>query len=586
MGKSPIFPKIYLINSWQSPRHLLRRQAITFACLLLLICFVLGADHYRSAAVIATSKKVLARPAENVAHKPAMALPMTGGDTCGSAAVIGSLPYNDSATTVGMADDYDLPVAFTAPTVTGCPSCIATGGGPPEAAPRGGVYLGTGTAADVAYSIAFSSSNNSIDVTLTPTGTDDLSLIVYTDLCSSSLADAIVVDDDGGAGMPEHVVISNMPAGTYNILVDGYSTGGTPPGPSGPYTLAVTGTGTIVGGATPTATPTPGGTSISGTVTYGNAIGNPLPPRFVKNVSVASTAGTPAVGPVITGTPGTYALTGFGAGAYTIKPTKPSGPNTAISSNDAARVAQGVSGAVPFASQNQRFASDASGNGSVSSNDAALIARFAAGLTGTGNVGQWKFFVTGAPSPLPTPPQAYDDSRTYASVSGSLTGEDFVALLIGEASGNYNPATQPRPVVGPEKAPAVTAPLLVTQAGKEIIIPVNVSGAVGKEIISYEFDLRYDPLVIQPLENPVDVAGTVSRGLFAVANPNEPGLLRVVLYGPMPIEADGLLLNLRFTVLGAANSMSPLTFERVMFNDIDTTDSVTNGEIKLSSASD
>ena len=55
-----------------------------------------------------------------------------------------------------------------------------------EAAPRGGVFLGTGTGPDAAYSISFSSSNNSIDVTLTPTGSEDLALIVYTNVCSSS----------------------------------------------------------------------------------------------------------------------------------------------------------------------------------------------------------------------------------------------------------------------------------------------------------------------------------------------------------------------------------------------------------------
>lgn len=555
----------------------MRRQALTLACMLLLICFVLGADYYRSSAVIRTSKQVVARSAEHFNSKGSTVLPMTGGDTCGSATVIGSLPYNDSDTTVGMTDDYDLPVAFTAPTVTGCPSCNATGGGPPEAAPRGGVYLGTGTAADVAYSITFSSSNNSIDVTLTPNGSEDLALIVYTDVCSSSLADAIVVDDDGEGGIAEHVVISNMPAGTYSIVVDGYSTGGTPPGPSGPYTLAVTGTGIIAGG----------GTSISGTITYGNAIGSPAPPRFVKNVSVASTAGSPAVGPVITGTPGTYALAGFGAGSYTITPTKTGGPNGAITSNDAARVSQGVSGAVPFVSQNQRFAADASGNGSVSSNDAALIARFAAGLSGAGNSGQWKFFVTGAPSPLPTPPQTYNDSRTYASVSSSLTDQDFVALLVGEASGNWNPATHPRTAVSAEKPITVTAQHVITPLNKEVVVPVNVENIADKDIISYEFDLRYDPTVIQPLDNPIDVAGTVSRGLFVVTNPFEPGLLRVVVYGPMPIDADGVLLNLRFTALpGAVGSVSPLTVERIMFNDFDAIDSVTNGEIKLSPASE
>jgi hypothetical protein len=587
MGRSQNIPTTDLTNAGLGLRHL-RRHAMTLACLLLLVCFVIGADYYRSVAVIRTSKQVSVRSAGNIVPNPAIALPVTGGDTCGSATAIGSLPYNDSATTVGITDNYDLPVAFTAPTVTGCPACNATGGGPAEAAPRGGVYLGTGTAADVAYSISFSSSNNSLDVTLTPTGSDDLSLIVYTDVCSSSLADAIVVDDDGGGGEAEHVVISNMPAGTYNVVVDGYSTGGTPPGPSGPYTLAVNGTGIIVGGATPTGTPTPGGPSISGTVTYGNAIGNPVPPRFVKNVSVASTSGTPAVGPVLAGTPGTYTLTGFGSGAYTIKPTKPGGPNAAINSFDAARVAQGVSGSVPFVSQNQRFTSDVNASGSVTSNDAANIARFAAGLPPNVNtvVGAWRFFVTGAPSPLPTQPATYNDSRTYASVTSSVTGEDYIALLVGEASGNYNTATNPRPVTGPEKSPAVTTPRMVTPAGKEIVIPVNVNGAICKEIISYEFDLRYDPTVIEPLENPVEVAGTVSRGLLAVANPFEPGLLRVVLYGPMPIEADGLLINLRFTSVGAGGSVSPLTFERMIFNDIDALDSVTNGQISLSTASD
>ncbi len=343
--------------------------------------------------------------------------------------------------------------------------------------------------------------------------------------------------------------------------------------------------------------------SISGTITYGNAIGNPVPPRFVKNVSVASTAGSPAVGPIITGTPGTYTLTGFGAGSYAIKPTKPGGSNGAITSNDAARVAQGVVASPGFVSQNQRFAADVSGNGGVTSNDAALIARFAAGLTGTGNAGQWKFFVTGAPSPLPTVPQTYDDSRTYASVSSNLTGEDFVGILVGEVSGNWNPTSHPRPGgsvesgesrvesedssdqwsvgSGPVKNIAVEMPQMTVPPDKEIIIPVSVQGVADKQIISYEFDLRYDPSVIQPLENPVDVAGTVSRGLSVVVNPYEPGLLRVVIYGALPIDENGVLLNLRFTAVGASGSVSPLTWERIMFNEGESLVTATDGRVEL-----
>jgi hypothetical protein len=178
----------------------------------------------------------------------------------------------------------------------------------------------------------------------------------------------------------------------------------------------------------------------------------------------------------------------------------------------------------------------------------------------------------------------YNDSRSYASVSSALTGQDFVAILVGEASGNYNPAVHPRPAMGPERSTSVTAPKLVAPADNEVIIPVSVTGAADKEIISYEFDLRYDPSVIQPQENPVDVSGTVSRGLLAVANPNEPGLLRVVLYGPYPIEANGLLLNLRFNAVGAPGSVSPLVFERMMFNEGDPGTLVTDGLIQLSGA--
>jgi hypothetical protein len=315
-----------------------------------------------------------------------------------------------------------------------------------------------------------------------------------------------------------------------------------------------------------------GSASIGGTVTYGNAIaaGATPTPRLVRNVTVQSTSGTPMVGPVITGTPGTYTLTGFGATAYTIKPTKPGGANTAITSADAARVAQGVSGTVPFVSQNQRFASDTSGNGGpnpVTSNDAALIAKFVAGLTGFGRTGTWFFFVTGAPSPMPTAPATYNDSRSYSSVTSNLTGEDYVAILVGEVTGNYNPANNARPSAGPEKAASVELPQITIEAGKEFVVPVRVQGAADKGITSYEFDLRYDARVIQPMPDPVDVVKTASRGLSFVTNPYEPGLLRVVMYGAYPIDENGVLLNLRFTAVGGSGTVSPLTFERIMFNE-------------------
>lgn len=248
----------------------LRRYQLVLACLVIAVCFVLGNDMYRAKAIVlknkdlfAGNKKVVnymeavkAKTFNKLVHsdlsrqylinpkkatQKSMLRMFAGGNTCGLAATpIQVLPYNDAAgTTVGKGDDYDLPPDTTSPTLTGCPTCTATGTGSPGSLPRGAVYTGTGTGADSAYRISFGAGNANIQVAMTSPA-DDLALIVYTSVCSNNLSDGIAVSDSGVAGGTETITITTMPAGSYNIVVDGYSTGGTPPGPAGPYTLAVT----------------------------------------------------------------------------------------------------------------------------------------------------------------------------------------------------------------------------------------------------------------------------------------------------------------------------------------------------------
>ena len=176
----------------------------------------------------------------------------------------------------------------------------------------------------------------------------------------------------------------------------------------------------------PTGNPTPT-LAISGTVTYGNVIGAPTP-RFVSNVTISG-AGSPNVftttaapGPIA----GQYSLTGFGSGSYTVTPTKTGGVNGAISSFDAGRIALHVAGLPnPQLNATQLIVADVSGNGTISSFDAGQIARYAAGVPGSGSAGTWIF--------MPV-------NRSYASVTGNVTGEDFVALLMGEVSGSWTNA--------------------------------------------------------------------------------------------------------------------------------------------------
>jgi hypothetical protein len=252
-----------------------------------------------------------------------------------------------------------------------------------------------------------------------------------------------------------------------------------------------------------------------------------------------------------------------------------------------------VAGTVTITSNNKKIAADTSGNGVISSNDAALIARFVAGLGAPiGNTNQWRFFV-----PNPTfPIGSSATTRSYTDPIGNPTGEDFIGILIGEVSGNWTPnAARPaerrqetgdgrqetKGSGGAARGIAVELPEVTADVGKEIVLPVNVQGISGKDVISYEFDLRYDPLVMQPADGLVDLKGTASRGLSFVTNANEPGLLRVVVYGAYPIDEDGVLVNLRFTAVGAAGSVSAISFERIMFNEGEPRVTVANGKVEL-----
>jgi hypothetical protein len=332
------------------------------------------------------------------------------------------------------------------------------------------------------------------------------------------------------------------------------------------------------------------GTAITGTVTYGNATS---PPKYISNVTITG-AGSPTVSTTTAApgaTAGQYTLTGFGSGSYTVSLAKTAGQNS-ITSNDAARIAQHVAGISLLTTNNQKVSADVSGNGAVSSNDAAKIAQYVAGLNPLPQpnlTGMWQFYLPPGPTfPIGTSPT----SRTYPSVTTSIAGEDYVGLLIGEVSGNWTPSSA-RPSASRQKAEAessdnedivVDLPKVTTATEKEVIVPVSVQGAANRQIISYEFDLRYDPSVIQPQSEAVDLTGTASRGLSSVVNATEPGLLRVVMYGPIPIDGSRVLLNLRFTAVGTPGSVSRLAWERIMFNEGDPGVVATDGEIEVSAA--
>ena len=261
--------------------------------------------------------------------------------------------------------------------------------------------------------------------------------------------------------------------------------------------------------------------TISGLITYANA----LTTTPVPNVTLNAAGSIPVSGS--TNGSGMYSLSGFGTGAYTVTPSK-TGQANGISNSDATAVAQHVVG-ISTLNSTQQIAADVSGNGSITSLDASYIAQYVALFPNISSTGTWRFI----------PP-----NRAYANVQTNYSNEDYSAILMGEVTGNWNPALPltseslqqgkldgkkkvEKKVTQPEQVVTVSAPSpKYVDPGENFAVDLTASNTTGENIFGYEFNLLYDAAVISPQMTPCDNAGTISggSGRSVVCNPMTPGV--------------------------------------------------------------
>jgi len=96
--------------------------------------------------------------------------------------------------------------------------------------------------------------------------------------------------------------------------------------------------------------------------------------------------------------------------------------------------------------------------------------------------------------------------------------------------------------------------------GSIVTVPVIVSDTTNQNIISYDFNVNYDPAVVQPAAPSFDIAGTLSSTMAITPNAANSGHLIVSGFQGNPIAGAGTLINLRFTIVGTAGQSTPLTF--------------------------
>ena len=317
--------------------------------------------------------------------------------------------------------------------------------------------------------------------------------------------------------------------------------------------------------------------AIYGTVTYENAAS---PTVHIYNADVCADT-TNCV--LSNDTDDDYSVT-VTNGYHTVCASKtPSTDYSHITAYDAALISAHVSGTPLLTTTPLRMAADVTRGGSINSTDASRVSNYVVQLTPYDFTGKWEFWVAGnaAPWPPASIPEGFPYCHVDLYVISGYGPANFTGILYGDVDGNWD-GTDPRPGPG-NNTMAVGLPRMAASQSNEIVVPVNVQGIADKNIIAYQFDLRYDPLVLKPKPDLVSLARTASNGFNYSVNVKEPGLIRLAVYGIRPIEMDGVLLNLRFTATNAPGAVSPLTLENVLFNE-STPGTIANGQVRLSSA--
>jgi hypothetical protein len=371
---------------------------------------------------------------------------------------------------------------------------------------------------------------------------------------------------------------------------------------------------------------TGGNYSISGTVTYGIVEMNQTPQR-VSGVNLSATGESAAS--VFSDFSGDYELTNLLSGDYTVTPSK-TGDVNGINSLDATRIQQYRVGLITLSAA-QLVAADTDNSGTINSLDATRIQQYQVGIQSNNIIGQWKF--------LPT-------SRQYSPLTGNLTGENYQAVLVGEVSGNW---TRPadfaqstqieesksvptndnqndvitsinarsfgnRTAQSTGKSEKQSADLKVNDSGSDsaaaglsiaVSLPANATASVGNTIVvpvsigeipaggsveSFDFSVFYDPAVLQINTPAGSNTGTLSSGCSVFANAPTAGKVIVsgACGGGAITNGPGTLYNLTFTVIGAGNETSSLTFvnpadstNTFVFNNSSPSAVTTNGQFSV-----
>jgi hypothetical protein len=136
---------------------------------------------------------------------------------------------------------------------------------------------------------------------------------------------------------------------------------------------------------------------------------------------------------------------------------------------------------------------------------------------------------------------------------------------------------------------AVTAPTLTKTTPSTFVVPIAVGDVTGNGILAFQFNILYNPAVIDPSGTNFgcSTTGTLAEtaNLTATCNVQPDGVLRVAVSGTGSMTGSGTILKLTFATDPAAapGNTSPLIFQNLFFfnGGGPVTTNPTNGQITI-----
>ncbi|MCK5737536.1 DUF1566 domain-containing protein [bacterium] len=275
----------------------------------------------------------------------------------------------------------------------------------------------------------------------------------------------------------------------------------------------------------------------------------------------------------LAGEVGDYFIAGISSGDYTLSPSKTNDLG-GLSATDASRIARHVVGLYTFSCM-EKIAADVTLNGDISATDASRVARYAVGqiscLNDVNNCRDWVFTPQIIASCSTWPPIAYDFERDYSPLSANQTNQDFVAVRLGDVTGNWTPDSAVAAVQAIQTIKAPAAAVFDASCDKFVSVNDTLSIPIVLDantlIEGLDIKVIFDETILDAVS--ATLAGGILDGQNYSLQPNldNDGEISLAIFANSDLfEGSGNVVFLEFDVVGDSGS-TDLAFTKFYVNE-------------------